>query len=133
MSHKITASIKKEVLEITGNFNKENKTNFQISFRGQFAYLSKIKKREISIPNSFSELIGQMLGISTPKINQDDVSYIETKLGRLKYEGQMDNWSFAVYRYSREYYDPDEWMFPGSEELNGTILGALNAGLYIYD
>ena len=56
----------------------------------------------------------------------------ESKLGRLKYNGQIDNWDFAVFKYSRESYDPDEWMFPGAEELDGTIEGALKAGIQIY-
>jgi hypothetical protein len=50
----------------------------------------------------------------------------------LEYNGEMDNWSFAVFRYSRENYDPEEWMFPGAEELDGTIEGALRAGMQIY-
>lgn len=44
----------------------------------------------------------------------------------------MNNWSFAVFRYSREVYDPNEFMFPGAEKLNGTIEGALKAGLSLY-
>lgn len=44
----------------------------------------------------------------------------------------MDNWSFAVFKYSNEKYDPDEWMFPGAFELDGTVEGALKAGLEIY-
>jgi hypothetical protein len=27
----------------------------------------------------------------------------------------MDNWDFAIYRYSTERYDPEEWFFPGEE------------------
>jgi hypothetical protein len=51
---------------------------------------------------------------------------------RLKYCGQMDNWEFAIYSYSRNNYDPDEWLFPGSKYVDGTVEGALRASLEAY-
>ncbi len=51
---------------------------------------------------------------------------------RLKYNGAMDNWDFAIFRYSREFYDPNEWMFPGGEHIDGTVKGAMRAGLGAY-
>ena len=51
---------------------------------------------------------------------------------RLKYQGALDKWDFAIYRYSKERYDPDEWFFPGVEHVDGTIAGALKAGLEAY-
>ena len=51
---------------------------------------------------------------------------------RLLYRGQMDNWEFAIYKYSRNGYDPDEWFFPGSNHVDGTVTGALRAGLEAY-
>ena len=51
---------------------------------------------------------------------------------RLQYTGALDRWAFAIYKYSDERYDPDEWFFPGAEELDGTIEGALRAGLAAY-
>ena len=51
---------------------------------------------------------------------------------RLTYTGDMQDWSFAIYRWSREAYDPDEWFFPGDEEVDGTIEGAMRAGLQAY-
>ncbi|MCP4542485.1 MAG: hypothetical protein GY832_35645 [Chloroflexi bacterium] len=51
---------------------------------------------------------------------------------RLKYNGAMDNWDFAIYKYSDERYDPDEWMFPGGEHIDGTIEGAMRAGMGAY-
>ncbi|MBN2305476.1 MAG: hypothetical protein JXQ72_13405 [Anaerolineae bacterium] len=47
--------------------------------------------------------------------------------GRIKYTGAMKDWEFAIFKYSSETYDPDEWMFPGSQYLNGTVEGALKA------
>ena len=51
---------------------------------------------------------------------------------RLKYTGAMDQWEFAIYKYSSGTYDADEWMFPGEEYVDGTIEGAMNAGLAAY-
>jgi hypothetical protein len=51
---------------------------------------------------------------------------------RLEYTGKMDDWSFAIYKYSDERYDEQEWLFPGSGHVNGTIEGAMRAGLEAY-
>lgn len=51
---------------------------------------------------------------------------------RLTYTGDMQHWDFAIYKYSDERYDPDEWFFTGAEEVDGTIEGALRAGLKAY-
>jgi len=51
---------------------------------------------------------------------------------RLKYNGQIDNWDFAIYKYSDGAFDPDEWAFPGLEHVDGTIEGAMKAGLQAY-
>ena len=40
----------------------------------------------------------------------------------LTWNGKMDNWDFAIYRYSSERYDPEEWLFPGAEYVDGTYL-----------
>ncbi len=51
---------------------------------------------------------------------------------RLKYTGYMDNWEFAIYKWSSERYDPGEWFFPGFEHVDGTVEGAMMAGLKAY-
>ena len=51
---------------------------------------------------------------------------------RLTYTGKMDNWEFAIFKWSSERYDPDEWFFPGSECVDGTIKGAMKAGIEAY-
>jgi hypothetical protein len=51
---------------------------------------------------------------------------------RLEYTGKMEDWSFAIYKYSDERYDEEEWFFPGSEHVDGTIEGAMKAGLEAY-
>ncbi|MBN2388213.1 MAG: hypothetical protein JXB85_14445 [Anaerolineales bacterium] len=51
---------------------------------------------------------------------------------RLAYQGKGDNWEFAIYRHSKERYDPDEWFFPGARFVDGTLQGAMKAGLEAY-
>lgn len=51
---------------------------------------------------------------------------------RLTYTGDTAKWDFAIYKYSSERYDPEEWLFPGSECVDGTIEGAMRAGLQAY-
>ncbi len=40
---------------------------------------------------------------------------------RLEYTGDMKEWQFAIYKYSSEQYDPEEWFFPGEQFVDGTI------------
>ena len=47
--------------------------------------------------------------------------------GRLCYTGDLSDMEFAIYKFSSETYDPDEFMFPGCNHLDGTIKGALQA------
>ena len=53
-------------------------------------------------------------------------------IARLKYQGEMRNWEFAIYKYSKERFDPDEWFFPGVQHIDGTVEGAMKAGLEAY-
>lgn len=99
---KITNEIKEEVQTIVDMFNKKNKSKFLVRYRGRFLYLDKV----------------------------DVFSII--KVARLEFTGNMKKWRFAVFKYSSENYDPDEWFFPGQSELDGTVEGALRAGLEIY-
>ena len=45
----------------------------------------------------------------------------------------MNAWEFAIYKYSNNSYEPDEWMFPRYDHFDGTIEGAMNAGLDAYE
>lgn len=51
---------------------------------------------------------------------------------RLKYTGNMKAWGFAIYKYSDEAYDPEEWFFTGAEHVDGTVERALKAGWNAY-
>ena len=51
---------------------------------------------------------------------------------RLEYTGSMDKWKFAIYKFSSDSYDSQEWFFPGSDLVDGTVEGAMRAGLEAY-
>ena len=102
MKKQIPNEVKKEVEKIVKNFNKKYRMDYIVKFKGEFLYLDKID------------------------------GFMVTKIGRLKFGGDMQSWSFAVFKYSSEVYDPNELFFPGQDKLDGTIEGALQAGLEIY-
>jgi hypothetical protein len=52
---------------------------------------------------------------------------------RLEYAGPKRGWYFAIYKFSDERYDGEDWLFPGSQFVDGTIKGALEAGMEAYD
>jgi len=51
---------------------------------------------------------------------------------RLTYKGDLENMDFAIYKYSTEKYDPNEYCFPGEEFVDGTLEGAMKAGMRAY-
>ena len=64
-------------------------------------------------------------------LDRNDYGVI-SNICRLKYKGDVNNWDFAIFKYSSERYDPEEWFFPGEEHVDGTIEGAMRAGLEAY-
>ena len=51
---------------------------------------------------------------------------------RLEYNRRKRRWDFAIYKYSTDRYEPKEWFFPGSDLVDGTVEGALKAGMEAY-
>jgi hypothetical protein len=102
----IPQEIQDQVNEIIIDFNRKRfgrpDRGYQARFRGRFLYLAQTG-------------IGQLSPVC-----------------RLTYTGKMDGWEFAIYKYSDEAYDPEEWFFPGSEKVDGTIVGAMEAGRMAY-
>jgi hypothetical protein len=41
--------------------------------------------------------------------------------------GAMDKWDFAIYKYSNNYYNLEEWFFTGAGKVNGAVNGAMEA------
>jgi hypothetical protein len=107
MSRKpIPDQIKSAVNEIVASFNrtvlKDPHSYYVARYRGQYLYLDRFDYGRVG------------------------------PICRLTYTGAMDQWEFATYKYSDARYDPDEWLFPGSGHIDGTIEGAMKAGLEAY-
>lgn len=87
-------------------FNQKNlaKTDvsYHVRFRGRFCYLERLD-----------------YGCLSP-------------IFRLTYSGDLNDLDCAIYKWSTESYDANEWLFPGSGKLDGTIEGAMRAGLEAY-
>jgi hypothetical protein len=102
----IPEEIKKQVDEIVAAFNKQvikDRNRFYTTrYKGSYLYLDRYD-----------------YGGASP-------------ICRLKYSGRIDQWEFAIFKYSDERYDPAEWFFPGSGHVDGTLEGAMKAGLEAY-
>ena len=101
----IPDDVKEEVLKIIEEFNKESGRDdcyYQARFRGKHLYLDRCDYGNLG------------------------------PVCRLTYTGKKDDWQFAIFKWSTETYDAHEWMFPGSGEVDGTVEGAMKAGLQAY-
>jgi hypothetical protein len=65
-------------------------------------------------------------------LDRVDIDHQPSQFCRLKWTGAMDKWEFAIYEHSQNRYDPHEWFFPGSGEVDGTVTGAMRAGNQAY-
>ena len=104
---KIPEEIKEKANKIIADFNekvykKKSGVEYYAAFKGDFLYLNRKEGRR------------------------------DGPIARLKYNGILDNWDFAIFKWSSETYDPDAFYFPGEKYLNGTIEGALKAGNEAY-
>lgn len=99
-----------------------------------------VKEKAIDIINKFNhEMLVDDYRKYIPRFKgnylflfRDDGGYKPDPICRLRYTGVMDNWVFAIYRYSTGRYHPDECFFPGEDWVDGTIEGAMKAGLEAY-
>jgi len=104
----IPKETKQEIEKIIDDFNNGNFSGYEedlayfAEYKGKFLYLKRKEFGKIS------------------------------PVARMTYTGSMKKWDFAIFKWSREAYDPDEWMFPGIEFVDGTIEGAMKAGLIAY-
>jgi hypothetical protein len=115
----IPIEVQEEVLKLIDEFNrvelndstslldaffpKKIKRGFSARFKGKYLYLDRTDR------------------------------YEPLPICRLTWNGKMDNWDFAIYKYSCEKYDPEEWFFPGEEFVDGTVSGAMKAGMVAYE
>ncbi len=103
-----------------------------------------------NIPKDVKETAEEIIEIFNRKTFQGDDCYYQARfkgkylylyrydygnvgpICRLTYKGTINYWEFAIFKWSTETYDSEEWMFPGSGFVDGTIEGAMKAGLEAY-
>ena len=102
----IPDEVREKVLEEVDKFNqlelKGINARYIARFQGRFLYLDRLAYNR-----------------KTPVI-------------RMEYFRESDEWEFAIFKWSKEFYDPEERMFPGSGFVDGTISGAMRAGMAAY-
>jgi len=102
----IPDDIREKVSAIVEKFNQQElkgiDARYIARFQGRFLYLDRIAYG-----------------------NKEPVS-------RMEYFREIDQWEFAIFKWSTETYDPDEFMFPGIEFVDGTVEGAMHAGMSAY-
>lgn len=98
-SPKVKQEVEAAVAEYNGNALKDLKDFYQfaVEFKGKFIYV-KLQEGHRLLP-----------------------------AGRLEYDDTDGSYHFAIFKWSRENYDPNEFDFPGSEHLDGSVNGALKA------
>ena len=123
----IPAEIQDVVNQKVETYNRKHKTQYLVSFKGRFCYLSRLdnKKREV---NALLQA-ARMLGFPEGLINKSPEQ--ETKIGRLGWTGDMENWDFSVFRYSNEKYDEEAAFFMAGF-VSGSIEDAMEAGYKVY-
>ncbi len=90
--------------------------------------VTAFNKNSIKDPNRFYTTRFQGLFLYLDRVDFET----ESQICRLKYSGDIAKWEFAIYKYSSSRYDPDEWFFTGAGHVDGTVEGAMKAGLEAY-
>jgi len=128
----IPDDIREKVKAIVDQFNEEHSFSPQNSsisqlfniFRGASAAQ---RKPTYPIGTYIPRFRGKFLYLDRIGYGQDQI-----QICRLTWDGDIDNWGFAIYKHSRNKYDANEWFFPGFQKVNGTVEGAMRAGNEAY-
>lgn len=109
----IPPEIQAEVQKLIDEFNQENFNDEEFKELGIVGYSARFKGKYLYL-------------------DRDDMGK-PSPICRLKWNGKMDDWDFAIYKYSDNGYDPEEWSFPGTKYVDGTVMGAMKAGMKAYE
>jgi hypothetical protein len=102
----IPADIQQQALAIIEQFNQQKLkgySKYTPRFKGTFLYLDRADHGRRAV-----------------------------EICRLKFTGLIDDWDFAIFKFSSNKYDPDEWFMPGTEHIDGSIEGAMQCGMEAY-
>ena len=106
ITNSIPAEAREEALRSIARFNEEvlagTESRYVPRFKGKYLYLDREDAGEVG------------------------------RICRLEYIRRKRLWEIAIYKYSTERYDPEDWCFPGNQLVDGTIEGALKAGMLAY-
>ena len=108
----IPPEIQAEAQKLIDKFNRKNFSGPDFKEFGVVGYSARFKGKYLYL-------------------DRDDMGK-PSPICRLTWNGQMDNWGFAIYKYSDNRYDPEEWFFPGEQFVDGTVTGAMKAGMTAY-
>jgi hypothetical protein len=108
----IPPEVQAEVQKLIDEFNRENFNDEECKELGITGYSARFKGKYLYL-------------------DRDDMGE-PSPICRLTWNGKMDNWDFAIYKYSDNRYDPEEWFFPGDQYVDGTVTGAMKAGMEAY-
>jgi hypothetical protein len=109
----IPLEIQAEVQKLIDEFNRVNFSDDDFKELGIIGYSARFKGKYLYLDRND-------MGRPSP-------------ICRLTWNGKMDDWDFAIYLYSDNRYDPEEWFFPGEEYVDGTVSGAMKAGMEAYE
>ena len=109
----IPSEIQAEAQNLIDEFNRKNLKHKEFKELGITGYSARIKGKYLYL-------------------DRDDLGK-PSPICRLQWNGKMDDWGFAIYMYSDSRYDSEEWFFPGVEYVDGTVTGAMKAGMKAYD
>ncbi len=101
---------------------------------------NQVKAQIATVIERFNQEVGQQYMITYVSRYRGNYLYLDRvdfmgnqgPICRLTYTGDLNSWEFAIYKYSGNRYDPDEWMIPGIGQFDGTVEGAMKAGLEAY-
>ena len=128
----IPDEIREQVIAIVNQFNEENALPPEADPMRQVLQLLGVSA---SAKNGTQRRIGEYVPrFRGAYLYLDRIGYNgrPSEICRLKWSGAMDKWEFAIYKHSKNHYDPDEWFFPGAGEVDGTVTGAMKAGNEAY-
>jgi hypothetical protein len=131
-SRSVPQDVREQVIRIVEQFNAERRASASRALPPQLLHLLRRAARtEHEAKPAAGDYVPRFKGRYL-YLDRAGFGGRLSEICRLTWTGDMTGWEFAIYRHSKNRYDPDEWFFPGAEEVDGTLEGAMRAGLAAY-